>query len=300
MSTAAEEQSEKAASESRKRRIDELLNVLDSPKAHDPTVVHKKRSSSVAYNPRSREQLLSRLATFKLYRYHSLASPISAINLSRSGWTLDRRQVDQCSIVCVCCKAMLTFLLGQAKVSAALEKRYAELSVSTHRSDCPWQSKSCSIRLLALKFDNIKKAIEQYEERQNLVSKVSNMVCSLQGLSQADQEGVESLTGPSDCAALLGWSIERQNAVSMARCQDCLRRVLIREEPFKCVQEHYDFCPWINASAQGGEPAWAKLAHILRDQQSINDEAQRSIEPEALGERLQKLKEQLNLKMRVL
>jgi hypothetical protein len=286
---------EESSLDERKRRIEELLGKIDAPvKKARKTRFSYDVPISKAFNPRSREQLLARLSTFHLYKYHSVSSPISAISLARIGWQLDSREAGECTLICVACKVQMTLLLESAKMSDTLVRRYAELAVSTHHEHCPCRRSACPLRILRIAFDSPKQALEQYRER---ISEKSIDI-DLSGIQDCDMEHLTSLDNRPDMVALFGWRLVEHERLTFAECEACLRKVrIINNQPFQCAVEHFDYCPWIYGASQNGEPAWLLLIqYLIRDEQQASADLNHPTNSNMLADRLAQLQRSLNLK----
>lgn len=240
------------SSETRKRKIDHLLQILDTPVAK---AAHRKIPS---FAPWDRSALSHRLATFRQYSVHTLESPVSAFRLARYGW----QYISADTVECVTChhRFMIPLRTDDEDVLEALQVRFGEHVTTQHKTNCPWKSKPCEVGLFKQSFADGRQALADFKSR-----------CStMQGLSQdvIAPEDIRSFE-PASQLAILNWTPETTYVNAdrvLVTCSCCHARAFLIES-FDVVSEHRDYCPWICATVQGSEPGWQTMLKLYTDSQ---------------------------------
>ncbi|KAF3907965.1 hypothetical protein ABW21_db0208026 [Orbilia brochopaga] len=176
----------------------------------------------------------------------------------------------------------------------ALVSKYEELIITGHEEGCLWRKRGCDKAIYRLPLQPATEAragfYARYQSLRNLSDdeKVIN-------LTKPDEVDIAALNLPHDIIedqpkknalvmALFGWAKDdNESSVEMVKCDACFRRLglwLFVKRPgssdedgdefssmyrLNVVDEHRDYCPWVNAASQTGEHAgWEILLRILK------------------------------------
>ncbi|KAK6538979.1 hypothetical protein TWF694_010527 [Orbilia ellipsospora] len=183
---------------------------------------------------------------------------------------------------------------GEKEKLEALISKYEELIVAGHEEGCLWRKRGCDKAIYRLPLQPATEARSGFYARYKSLSNLSDdqEVINLTKPSEVD---VSLLNLPDDMPkdqlkqnalilALFGWAKDdKESSVEMVKCDACFRRLglwlfvkrpSVTEEEgddfssmsrLNVVDEHRDYCPWVNAASQTGEHAgWEILLRILK------------------------------------
>ncbi|KAJ6261268.1 hypothetical protein Dda_3937 [Drechslerella dactyloides] len=167
---------------------------------------------------------------------------------------------------------------GEEDKLEALVSKYEELIVTGHEEGCLWRKRGCD------SFYARYRSLHNLSDDQNVIN-----------LTKPDEVDISALNLPHDIIedqpkknamimALFGWAKDdNESSVEMVKCDACFRRLglwLFVKRPgsaeeegdefssmyrLNVVDEHRDYCPWVNAASQTGEHAgWEILLRILK------------------------------------
>ncbi|KAK6536567.1 hypothetical protein TWF281_000793 [Arthrobotrys megalospora] len=176
----------------------------------------------------------------------------------------------------------------------ALISKYEELIVDGHEDDCLWKKRGCDKAIYRLPLQPATEARSGFYARYKSLTNVSDdqLVINLTRPQEVDTSvlnlpedmGKEHLKQNALILALFGWSKEdNESSVEMVKCDACFRRLglwlfvkrpSVTEEEgdefssmsrLNVVDEHRDYCPWVNPMSQTGDHAgWEILLRILK------------------------------------
>lgn len=260
------------STQSRKRKVDQLLASLDRSK-FIPSA--PKRASTCA--PWDRTSLSDRLLTFRGYENHSVASPLNALSLASKGWAyLGTRTIE-----CINCheQVVLDMSTTMTGIYKELEQAYVQMIDNGHRKTCLWSTRECSPTLLRVPISDASMSLEAFEKRKNsfLDSKI-RVDRPSESTGDGDPSQWQALES-SERLAVFGWSLVEVEGLRMLTCETCHRRMLFKEnEDISVRSEHYEYCPWISSATQGSIPASeALLQHYVKRHSTRSTKSPRSI-----------------------
>ncbi|KAK6361586.1 hypothetical protein TWF730_005307 [Orbilia blumenaviensis] len=176
----------------------------------------------------------------------------------------------------------------------ALISKYEELIVEGHQDGCLWKKRGCDKAIYRLPLQPATEARSGFYARYKSLTNVSDdqLVINLTRPSEVDTSalnlpediGKDHLKQNALILALFGWSKEdNESSVEMVKCDACFRRLglwlfvkrpSVTEEEgdefssmsrLNVVDEHRDYCPWVNPASQTGDHAgWEILLRILK------------------------------------
>lgn len=114
--------------------------------------------------PWDREDLLTRLATFKSMTWFAKPEVVSAINCARRGWI----NVDMDIIACESCRARLFFSTPSSWAQQQVEKAASVFSLKLnngHKLLCPWVDNACDEKLAQFPPTSPADLVDSYKKR---------------------------------------------------------------------------------------------------------------------------------------
>ncbi|KAF3936795.1 hypothetical protein ABW19_dt0203422 [Dactylella cylindrospora] len=184
--------------------------------------------------------------------------------------------------------------LGEKEKLEALVSKYEELIVSGHEEGCLWRKRGCDKAIYRLPLQPATEARAGFYARYKTLTNLSDDQLVI-NLTKPEEVDTSVLVLPEDMPkdrlkqnalvlAMFGWTKdENQSSVEMVKCDACFRRLglwLFVKRPgsadedgdefssmsrLNVVDEHRDYCPWINAASQTGEhTGWETLYRILK------------------------------------
>ncbi|KAK6354896.1 hypothetical protein TWF696_004026 [Orbilia brochopaga] len=183
---------------------------------------------------------------------------------------------------------------GEEDKLEALVSKYEELIITGHEEGCLWRKRGCDKAIYRLPLQPATEARAGFYARYRSLHNLSDDQ-NVINLTKPDEVDISALNLPHDIIedhpknnalimALFGWAKDDNEAsVEMVKCDACFRRLglwLFVKRPstaeedgdefssmyrLNVVDEHRDYCPWINAASQTGEHAgWEILLRILK------------------------------------
>ncbi|KAI5814111.1 C3HC zinc finger-like-domain-containing protein [Pyronema omphalodes] len=247
--------------------------------------LHQDGKGRATYAPWDRDAFLNRLGTFRFVdKWSAKPTAVNEVAWSKRGWIC----VDKNRVRCVTCKnELLVKVESDDEVTEAgreLVEKYEDMVIDAHDESCLWRKRGSDDTIYRLPLQNSSQARPAFSARYNSLLKIRTSIPPK--LSYPAEVDPAALHYPSECSdhgpvdetaallALFGWQNMDPGIPSLVTCSACFRRLglwLFQEkegEASVCrldlVEEHRDYCPWINASSQGKEEAWKTLHRVLQ------------------------------------
>lgn len=292
---AAQDQGD-AAHETRKRKIDHVLGLLDQPRPTTParsnhssistsissdslrSPTWKSATISATYAPWDAEQCRARLLTLRSWPEHGRTSPINALAVARHGWymtesstigknlpgsrdsprhsTMPARTTAAKTVHCTTCKRTFTCDLSTNVPGA----REALASKYAEMMQTTRHAPSCPWRKRPCAPDVLK--VRGIGSRTACLAEIEARQASLDGLELPEvvlgEEPTVVHLASAAALAICGWRAEQTGKVKLLTCDSCHRRIVLQSHsPIDAVAQHQAYCPWVDAATQGdAQPAW--------------------------------------------
>ncbi|KAJ2026176.1 hypothetical protein IWW57_003127 [Coemansia sp. S610] len=235
-----------------KRRVDTALSAL-SPKRSRPDTATVSRRAGAAntdgsmdkFRPWSREDLLARIATYKIHTWLVQSPRLSPVKCARNGWV----NVDCGTLKCPQCSAKLIAELPD-DLTGSEEIRWIErlnqMLQSSHNANCAWKGHECSESIYSIPLATSQETVDEIcrhaadllgfagllpttehplsSFQSGLLRDLRRKVITLHG-QKGDNE---TSPGDSDVAsalvlALFGWRADRAMPRPAIKCELCFR-----------------------------------------------------------------------------
>ncbi|KAJ2081396.1 mannosyltransferase [Coemansia sp. RSA 988] len=250
-------------SDATKRRLENAFSALSTkrqrpraPTPHSPTDLQTDKTSTGSeeiqrpasldrFRPWSHEDLLERIATYKIHTWLTQSSRISPVRCARNGWI----NVDCSTLNCPMCSAIL---LAQIPDDLNDEEevrwigRLAEQLQSAHNAGCPWKGHPCASSVYSVPLATSRETVDeicQYTAdilkfRGHLPATDQPLSAFERGLLRDLQHKVadvykstkEETVAPDNSdvdsallLALFGWRIDKAKPQPAVKCELCFR-----------------------------------------------------------------------------
>ncbi|KAJ2498276.1 hypothetical protein IWW47_003502 [Coemansia sp. RSA 2052] len=239
-----------------KRRVDSALSALGPKRPRPGTTAPSPRRAGAAtatasnadkFRPWSRDDLLARIATYKIHTWLVQSPHLSPVKCARNGWV----NIDCSTLKCPQCAAKLIAelpddLTGSEEVRWI--ERLSQMLQSSHNANCPWKGHECSESIYSVPLATSQETVDEIcrhaadllgfagllpATEHPLSSFQSGLLRDLRRKALAlHGEKSESEAPPGDCdvasalvLALLGWRADPSVPRPAIKCELCFRSV---------------------------------------------------------------------------
>ncbi|KAJ1964711.1 hypothetical protein GGI12_001252 [Dipsacomyces acuminosporus] len=197
------------------------------------------------FRPWSREDLLARIATYKIQTWLVQSLVLSPVQCARNGWI----NTDCSTLRCPLCSAMLIAQLPDDLTDdeeVRWIERLSQQLQSSHKSNCPWRDHACAESIYSMPLSTSKEAVESVCQdavgmlafKQQLPETTHPLSTFQQGLIRDLQPKVKAQFGnanpdcpaPDDCdvvsaltLTLFGWRADNSMPRAAIKCGLCFR-----------------------------------------------------------------------------
>lgn len=257
---------------------------LSSPTVH----ITEKSRGSCTYLPFDKPSLISRIQTFQKYTNWNISSSLlTPLIASRHGWCCFPKN----ELRCTSCSARLSIKIPQGlseededEILAKVYEKYVEQLVKSHKESCAWRKQWTPIEVYEIGGDY--KELKIVEELYKLnLSQIGEISVNLKNPLRDEEEttvrnwfnknGITDLRDDILRCSLLGWKCEVIGSKVMLISETCGRRVFIGDEPIDLIDEHHDWCCYVNGYKdliKMMDSLIAKKVEIPTDEDDVNNE----------------------------
>ncbi|KAJ2615598.1 hypothetical protein H4S08_001167 [Coemansia sp. RSA 1365] len=242
-----------------KRRLENAFSALSTKRQRppqSPSDSEANKTSTAAetiqqpvslerFRPWSYEDLLARIATYKIHTWLTQSSRISPVRCARNGWI----NVDCSTLKCPMCSAML---LAQIPDDLNDEEevrwigRLAQQLQSAHNTGCPWKGHACASSVYSVPLATSRETVDELcQYTADLLEYCGQLPATDQPLSEFERgllrnlqhkvfdvyksTNGETLTAEDSdvnsalLLALFGWRIDKEKSRPAVKCELCFR-----------------------------------------------------------------------------
>lgn len=213
------------------------------------------------YLPFNKSALVSRIQTFQKYTNWNITSSIlTPLIASRHGWSCFLKN----ELRCVSCGSRLSVKIPQGlseededEILTKVFEKYVEQLIDGHKESCAWRKQWSPIEVYEIGSDykELKVLEELYLWNLTQRGKLGDVLKIKEFLIEEDKSVIRSWLekiGINDVqddvleCSLLGWRIELIGEKVMLVSETCGRRVLINDEVIDVIDEHHDWCCYVD------------------------------------------------------